>query len=84
MQDIDQLVQNCLAEIWRQYDIDDSGYLDKWETKMFVKNTLQEMGQKDNFTDADFEACFKEFDLDGSGTVSKDEMENFLRNVSGL
>jgi len=36
------------------------------------------------FSEDDFEACFKEFDKDGSGTIEKDEMAIFIKKVAGL
>ena len=68
MSDIDSIIEKCIDDIWKTYDKDNSGFLDKEETKMFVKNTLSEMGENGEFSSADFEACFKEFDKDGNGT----------------
>ena len=54
---------------------------------MFVKKTLTDMsgeGGGDDFSDEDFEACFKEFDKDGNGTIEKDEMAVFIKKVAGL
>ena len=42
------------------------------------------MGENGEFSEADFEACFKEFDKDGNGTISKDEMKVFIKKVAGL
>lgn len=42
------------------------------------------MGENGDFSDADFEACFKEFDKDGNGTISRDEMKSFIKKVAGL
>ena len=85
MSDIDEgMIENSIDAIWKAYDKDDSGFLDKAETKTFVKNTLSEMGENGEFSEADFEACFKEFDKDGSGTISKDEMKIFIKKVAGL
>ena len=84
MSDIDSIIEKCIDDIWKTYDKDNSGYLDKQETKQFVKNTLSEMGENGEFSEADFEACFKEFDKDGNGTISKDEMKIFIKKVAGL
>ena len=84
MSDIDSIIEKCIDDIWKTYDKDGSGYLDKAETKQFVKNTLSEMGENGEFSEADFEACFKEFDKDGNGTISKDEMKIFIKKVAGL
>ena len=84
MSDIDSIIEKCIDDIWKAYDKDNSGFLDKQETKAFVKNTLSEMGENGEFSDNDFEACFKEFDKDGNGTISKDEMKAFIKKVAGL
>ena len=84
MADIDQVIRKCVDDIWAEYDKDGSGALDKDETKKFVQNTLHEMSDNGEFSEADFEACFKEFDKDGSGTIEKDEMAIFIKKVAGL
>lgn len=82
--DIDKIIENCIDDIWKNYDKDNSGFLDKDETKAFVKNTLTEMGESGDFGEGDFDACFKEFDKDGNGTISRDEMKIFIKKVAGL
>ena len=84
MADIDAVIRKCVDDIWAEYDKDNSGELDKEETKKFVQNTLSEMADSGEFSEADFEACFKEFDKDGSGTIEKDEMAVFIKKVAGL
>ena len=42
------------------------------------------MSGGEEFSDEDFEACFKEFDKDNSGTIEKDEMAIFIKKVAGL
>ena len=84
MADIDAVIRKCVDDIWAEYDKDNSGSLDKDETKKFVQNTLSEMNDSGEFSEADFEACFKEFDKDGSGTIEKDEMAIFIKKVAGL
>ena len=43
MADIDAVISKCVDDIWREYDKDNSGELDREETKKFVSNTLKEM-----------------------------------------
>ena len=86
-QNIDTVIAKCVDDIWAEYDKDGNGNLDKEETKAFVKKTLVDMEQGQEggeFSDEDFEACFKEFDKDGSGTIEKDEMAIFIKKVAGL
>ena len=84
MADIDAVIKKCVDDIWKEYDKDNSGALDKEETKKFVKNTLSEMNDSGEFSEEDFEACLSEFDKDGSGTIEKDEMAIFIKKVAGL
>ena len=84
MADIDAVINKCVDDIWAQYDVDNSGALDRDETKEFVKKTLREMDDTDNFSEEDFDACFKEFDKDGNGTIEKVEMAAFIKKVAGL
>ena len=84
MADLDQIIDNTIEEIWTNYDKDNSGFLDKTETKQFVKNTLLEVNEKGDFSESEFEKCFKEFDKDGNGQISRDEMKAFIKKVAGL
>ena len=84
MADLDEVIKNCVDDIWAIYDCDNSGYLDYDETRSFVKKTLEEFTNSDEFCEEDFKQCFKEFDKDGSGTIEKDEMAEFIKNVAGL
>jgi Ca2+-binding EF-hand superfamily protein len=82
MSDIDTVIAKVVEDIWGTYDKDNSGALDKEETKQFVKDTLKEMADGDD--EEDFNKCFEEFDKDGSGTIEKDEMALFIKKVAGL
>jgi Ca2+-binding EF-hand superfamily protein len=84
MSDIDDVIKKCVDDIWKDYGKKGSDSLSKDETRKFVMETLTSMKDDEGFTEADFEACFKEFDLDGSGTIEKEEMVTFIKKVSGL
>ena len=72
--DIDVVIGAVVKEIWAEYDDDNSGSLDKDETKLFVKNTLCDIADGKGLSDEEFEQCFAEFDTDGSGTIEQIEM----------
>ena len=79
----EQAIQGVIDQIWSTYDVDNSGALDRDETKKFVQDTLGNLGSGDDFSD---EACgevFATFDKDGSGTVEKDEMVVFIKQLLG-
>ena len=84
MSEIDSVIEKCVEEIWNKYDDDGNGYLDKEETKHFVKDTLTDMSDGVGFNDDDFDQCFREFDKDNSGTIEKAEMVQFIKQVAGL
>ena len=84
MSDLDKVIMRCVDDIWQQYDQDNSGELDKEETRQFVFETLREMSDDCQFSHEDFEKCFQEFDADGSGTIEKEEMVVFIKRVAGL
>ena len=84
MSDLDSVIMRCVDDIWRDYDTDGSGELDKEETRKFIFDTLKEMSDDCQFSDEDFEQCFVEFDEDQSGTIEKEEMVVFIKRVAGL
>ena len=85
MADLDAVIRKCVEDIWSEYDKDGSGALDRKETKNFVNNSLSEMNDSgEQFSDADFDACFREFDKDGSGLIEKEEMALFIKKIAGF
>ena len=53
--EIDAVIAKCVDEIWDKYDVDNSGALDKEETKKFVQDTLSDMPDGAGFNDDDFD-----------------------------
>jgi Ca2+-binding EF-hand superfamily protein len=84
-QDINEVLRQCIDDIWNEYDTDGSGVLEKPEAKLFVTGILKSLGINNGlFSDADFETCYRDTDTDGNGVISKDEMRDFIKNVAGL
>ena len=54
----DQAVQYVVEQIWKEYDIDRSGELDKNETRKFMKDFLAEVGAQDEYNDLTFNEIF--------------------------
>ncbi len=79
----DQAIQSVIDQIWYTYDTDQSGALDKQETKKFVQDTLGNLGSGDEFSDDAFDEVFATFDKDNSGTVEKAEMVVFIKQLLG-
>ena len=89
----DDIIRKCIDQIWEQYDEDNSGYLDREETRRFIISTIGEMDEADDdnddnrddgFTEEDFEQCFRKVDVDNSGAISKDEMLTFIKLIANL
>ena len=60
MSDIDEgMIENSIDAIWKTYDKDDSGFLDKAETKALVNDSLSHIGRNGEVSEANFEAFFK-------------------------
>ena len=81
MANVNDVIEKCVDDIWGEYDVDNSGALDKCECKSFVLTTIKEFNPLFNdeaFSDDDFETTFRTFDADGNGTISKSEMVNFI------
>ena len=83
MADMDAVIKKCVNDIWDEHDTNDDGILDKDETKEFVRATLEDMDEKNQFSEGDFTDCFKAFDKDGSGTIEKPEMVLFIKDILG-
>ena len=63
--------------IWAKYDADNSGQLDKDETKVFVDGLANGV----EVSAEAFDQIFKMFDEDGSGEVDKEEMVAFVKSL---
>ena len=80
------IIAQCVDEIWDVFDDDNSGFLDKEETKKFVESTMKDMNDDDHYelSDEDFEQTFAYFDVDGNGVIERAEMIKFIKKVSGF
>jgi Ca2+-binding EF-hand superfamily protein len=71
-----------VEDIWYEYDIDRSGWLDKRETLAFLKDILSNHGQAPP-TVITFNEWFAEYDVNQNGTIEKHEMVPFVRKFFG-
>ena len=79
------IIAQCVDEIWDVFDDDNSGFLDKDETKRFVESTMKDMNDENyELSDEDFEQTFNYFDVDGDGVIVRSEMIKFIKKVSGF
>ena len=87
MVDVDSVIQNCVEDIWGEYDTDGNGCLDREECRRFIIQTIKEFAGEqavENFSHEDFNFTFKIFDTDRNGTIDKSEMVRFIRKTAGL
>ena len=72
-------IEGVIDKIWDQYDVDNSGQLEKDEIKMFLINSLKELRSGSDFSQEAFDQVFSDLDKDESGSVEKPEMIDFLK-----
>ena len=70
-------IPDAVEEIWKKYDKDSNGYLDKSEMKVFIKDTMCELGEE--FPEEIFESVFKMYDANHDEKISREEMIEFTR-----
>ena len=56
-------MEKCVGLVWEEYDVDESGFLDKWECREFIDGCIKEIGNGEYFDDDDFEDCFQAVDV---------------------
>ncbi|OQR99810.1 hypothetical protein THRCLA_21789 [Thraustotheca clavata] len=85
MKSFKETIDACVDTIWEAYDQDDSGYLDRIETRKFVYHLIAEYEKDgDKVPPVNFEECFEAFDVDGNGNLSRKEMRTFVEQLMGL
>jgi Ca2+-binding EF-hand superfamily protein len=67
-----------VEEMWYDYDIERSGWLNKRETLAMLRDILN-LNNQGPPTTAAFNQWFDEFDYNGNGIIVKREMPNFVR-----
>ena len=82
MTDLDQILHQCVEDIWFKFDTDQSNALDYIECRRFVNFILGSRAEQ--FTEQEFRLIFQEFDKDGDEQISRPEMWLFLKQVLKL
>ena len=87
MDETEKLVTQFMNSMWDTYDVNKSGFLEKDQAQVFLKDIFQECtGDIDGIeiTDEDLDMLFEDIDLDSSGKISKDEFRKLIRDSTGL
>ena len=77
----DRIYTDAVEKIWKNFDDDHSGELDKEETRNFLKTVLENCPPPNNYDESKFEATFIEIDTNGDGMVDKQEMITFIKKL---
>ena len=67
-----------MESVWGQFDTDNSGTLDKKETRAFVQKALANLGHT-GFSNEVFDQLFSIIDKDNSGYLDRKEMFEFIK-----
>ena len=78
---IDQLIRMCLDDIWIHYSTQ-NGMMTKWQMRSFVKHLISEMGDHKEFSDWDFEDCYRKTGFnDQKNLHSREDITRFIKKV---
>lgn len=67
----------------KTHDKDSSGFLDKRETKLFLKELLINLGIKESFTTDTFDELYATCDKNGDGMIQKPEIKLIMYKMIG-
>jgi Ca2+-binding EF-hand superfamily protein len=73
----EESLNQVVEDIWKNFDKDGNGFLDKHELRAFLSSVNTNLGD-DAANEEKFEQTFKEIDADSSNTITKEEMKAFL------
>lgn len=74
------LTDDDLKDMWRRYDRDESGEIDKDEMRVLLEDLLEKHRGHRMLSDEVWESCWTTVDLDGNGMVSFTEFETYLKD----
>ena len=78
------MIQNIVDKIWLEFDTDNSGFLEKDETRKFLQVVLKDMDVDDSYEDSRFEQTYAAIDANGDGVIKKEEMAYFIRMMLAI
>ena len=73
---------NAIIDVlWAQYDVDQSGYIDKEEIEPLAQAALSQVGFTEELDKEVLTSFFAEVDSDGNGQIDKDELLRFMKSI---
>ena len=93
---IDDLLKLTVGTMFKKFDDDGNGFLDKEETRKLLLMTITVLSGGDENSDeymtrwnheikaSEFDKVFELVDSDGSGTVTEDELVQFIKLITNL
>ena len=74
-----RIINQIVDKIWREFDKDGNGYLDRDETRLFLQSTMKDLDGEDAYDEAKFDETYDAIDANGDGLMEKAEMAFFIR-----
>jgi len=78
------LTDEDMTELWRRYDRDENGTLDRDEIRYMLEDILEKHQGHRNVSDEVHSLCMEQLDLDGNGVVCYDEFQKCMKDFSTL
>ena len=80
-QSAQQDLQSRIDSIWKTYDRDQSGFLDRQETWNFLSKPGNNLMLGSDLKQSDFDKVFMEIDMNKDGKISKEEMRQLIMRM---
>ena len=77
----DRIINQLVNKIWKDFDTDNSGMLDKPETRRFLMVILKDLPPPNNYVEEKFEQTYEAIDKNGDGFIEKFEMNLFIKSL---
>ena|SRR3990167_4254169 len=88
--DMDEIIDNCIREVWTHYDPKGVGFLNKKQTQKFFQDALDLVALRKGVKEKDlfqgrpkgpaFEAAFKKVNTSADGKVNFEQFEEFINS----
>ena len=79
LQGSDKVLYHEVCKIWKRFDADGNGYLDREELALFVREVTSGIVPEEDLTEERLDKIFHELDKDGNGKIDPGEMLEFVK-----